>query len=224
MKSIDLAYWIGVAQTDGYFKRYYYKKKKVFRHLVSLNVGYPSIPMLEKFRTISQNIFKLKGSTWHNVKNATVEYKIGAKNLLPIFNQLNIDFSDPPKPPRWIIENKEFFGAYLAGVIDGDGSVRIRRPQYPQCAVRITSGSYAVNLRQAIVSSLNIGVSRSINHSSSIYKGRKIEGTAYNIEFYVSPKNFNFFHNCVIPQMAISRKRDKISVYIERRTVGREPN
>ena len=48
MESTNLAYWIGVAQTDGYFKKQYIKQKKLYRHQIRLNVGYCSIEMLER--------------------------------------------------------------------------------------------------------------------------------------------------------------------------------
>ncbi len=62
MKSTDLAYWVGVAQTDGYFKRQFVKSKKVTRYFIRLDVGSPSIEMLNKFQSLSQKIFSIKGT------------------------------------------------------------------------------------------------------------------------------------------------------------------
>lgn len=217
MKSTDLAYWVGVAQTDGYFKRQFVKSKKVTRYFIRLDVGYPSIEMLNKFRSLSQKIFPIKGTTWHDHKRNSIAFQFGAKELLYLFSSLDIDFSDPPKPPLWILEKDSFFGAYLAGVIDGDGDVTLRRPKYPQCAIRITSGKPAVALRAAITNGLGSNVSQRCLHQRSNLNGRIINGTCDKLEFYVSPKNFSFFKNFIVPHIAIGRKRLKINQYLKTR-------
>ncbi len=217
MKSSDLAYWVGVAQTDGYFKRQFVKSKKVTRYFIRLDVGSPSIEMLNKFQSLSQKIFSIKGTIWRDHKRNSIAYQFGAKELLPLFSSLDIDFSDPPKPPRWILEKDNFFGAYLAGVIDGDGDVTIRRPKYPQCAIRITSGKPAITLKSAIIDKLSVGVSRRCLHQRSNLNGRIINGTCDKLEFYVSPKNISFFKRFIIPHMTIERKRLKINEYLKMR-------
>ncbi len=217
MKSADLAYWIGVVQTDGYFKKTYYKKRRLFRYQICLSVGYKSLPMLEKFKRISHEIFGVKTTVWDNKKTNIVQYQFGCKDLLPIFGSLSIDFSDPPKPPQWILDEKGYFGSYLAGVIDGDGDVRLHRSEYPQCSVRVTSGSPAFLLQKAIINQMSVGVSKSICHNSSIYQGRLIEGTSYKIEFYISPKNFFYFKNFVLDHMALNYKKSMIKNYIKKR-------
>tara|TARA_Y100000310_G_scaffold339489_1_gene432309 strand:+ start:1253 stop:1693 length:441 start_codon:yes stop_codon:yes gene_type:complete len=146
VKSTNLAYWIGVVQTDGSFVRRKRKKNKTYDS-IELGVGYPSLEMLKKFRNLSQRVFGVKGHSWQSKKKRSQTYGFGAKALIPLFNQLEIEFSDPPKPPKWIVDNNEFFGAYLAGVIDGDGSVVVKRQQYPQCLIRICSGSKAQKLQ-----------------------------------------------------------------------------
>ncbi|MBT4539653.1 hypothetical protein HOI26_00295 [Candidatus Woesearchaeota archaeon] len=217
MNSENLAYWLGVAQTDGYLKKQFVKSRNLLRYLVVLDVGFRSLPMLKKFRNVSDEIFGVKGTIWENKKRNTIEYKFGAKNLLPIFDKLKIDFSDPPKPPRWVLNNEQYFGAYLAGVIDGDGDVRIRRPKYPQCVLRITSGKPATELMDAIKQILNIGASQSISYNNSIYQGRRISGKSYRLEFCVSSKNSNFFKDYVAHNMALKYKRDRIINYISNR-------
>ncbi|MBI4152551.1 hypothetical protein HY495_02470 [Candidatus Woesearchaeota archaeon] len=214
MDSPDLAYWVGVIQTDGYFKKQFVKSEGVTRYLIRLNVGYSSIEMLDKFRSLSQLLFSIKGNTWHNTKRNDITFQFGAKNLMGLFSSLDIDFSDPPKPPLWILGRKEFFGAYLAGVIDGDGDVSIRRPIYPQCAVRINSGSPCNALALGIQQFMNVGVSIHFKSNISFLNGRKIMGSGYVLEFYISPKNFCFFLEYVLKEMAITRKSLKIKGYV----------
>jgi len=50
MNSENLAYWLGVAQTDGYLKKQFVKSRNLLRYLVVLDVGFRSLPMLKKFR------------------------------------------------------------------------------------------------------------------------------------------------------------------------------
>ena len=217
MKSKELSYWIGVVQTDGSFKRMYNKKRKVNLYRISLEVSQKSVPMLLKFKTFSEELFGVKKKTWFNRKRSTTEYAFGCKNLVPLFEQLNINFNDPPQPPNWIINNQEFFGAYLAGVIDGDGDVRITRPKYPQCKIRINSGSFQEELQNSLVKVLNIGVSSSVNSGMRKIGSRTFKGTSYRLEFYVSSRNFQFFINEVLPFMQISEKREIVLNYIKLR-------
>lgn len=113
MNDTDLAYWVGVAQTDGYFKKQFVKSRNSDRYLIRLNVGYPSLEMLNKFKALSQTLFLIKGTTWYDQKRNDITFQFGVKNLMGLFSFLDLDFSDPPKPPSWILKEKELFGAYL---------------------------------------------------------------------------------------------------------------
>ncbi len=217
MKSVDLAYWIGVVQTDGYFKKYFPKNRVKPVYSMVLHVGHCSMPMLVKFREISKRIFIIKGSTYRFNRDNSIAFKFGINKFITLFEELNIDFSDPPKPPKWIVNDSSFFGAYLAGVIDGDGDVRIRRPRYPQCVIRINSGSFAEDLLSSIKSKLNINASISKKFNENIYQGRKISGYGYRLEFCVSSKNFEFFEQYVLDNIALTYKKDKIQNFLNLR-------
>ena len=220
--SKDLGYWVGVVQSDGWLSKTR-RKNHGINYLIKLGV-ITSIPMLEKFREISRKVFNKNNKSWKNKKTGYVEFKFGAKKLLPIFDKLNIDFSDPPNPPNWCLKNIEYFGAYLAGVIDGDGDVRIKRPKYPQCAIRISSGSPQLNLQKAI--------NQILNCSSNIIMVRKIRtlgkytflSTVYVLEFNVSRKNMDFIEVYVVPHLAMKHKKNKILSYIKMKGRGRELN
>ncbi|MCD4760171.1 hypothetical protein K8R33_04765 [archaeon] len=217
--SKELAYWVGVAQSDGHYKICNEKRGEnvIERHIIQLGVSIKSLPMLKKFETISQKIFGTSGNYCID-KRKKHRFEIKIKRFLDKIKKVSIDFSDPPKPPSWCIRNIEFFGAYMAGVIDGDGDVRVTRPQYPQCAVRITSGKEQKDLRVAIINMLGCGCSyRSITKESQI-DGRNFIGTGHVIEFYISPKNFKFTEKFILPEMTIPYKRNMIKEYIELKT------
>ena len=118
--SKDLAYWVGVIQTDGCFKKREYKKKKCVNFLISIQISLESLPMLQKVREISRKLFSRNAKIWRLRGRDRLDYSIGVTELIPIFEKMDIKFSDPPTPPNWV-KTPDLFGPYLAGVIDGDG-------------------------------------------------------------------------------------------------------
>ena len=112
------------------------------------------------------------------------------------------------------MEDCAFFGAYLAGVIDGDGDIRLKIPQYPQCVIRINSGFYAENLLYSLKSKLNINTSILKQYNENTYEDRKISGYSYGLEFCVSSKNCDFFERYVLDNMSLFYKKDKITNHI----------
>ena len=130
-----------------------------------------------------------------------------------IFSDLNINFKDPPKPPNWINDNIKFFGPYLAGVIDSDGSVCIKRPKYPQCKIKIISGHPQYNLKESIEKNLKCKVAIEDSGKIMQYTGKWYPG--FDLVFLVSSKNLKIIKEYVLPFITIPRKRNIIKRYIE---------
>jgi hypothetical protein len=101
--------------------------------------------------------------------------------------------------------NEEIFFAYLAGMIDGDGNVCIKRPSYPQCRITITSEFMLPELKSHIERFLGCKV----NYYK--YKNRN----AYNIDFYISPKNFAKARERLYPNMTINHKKEALLRFLE---------
>jgi hypothetical protein len=219
MKSKELAYWIGVVQTDGYFKKYYDKYKKNQKYYIVLEVAKCSLEMFEKFRSISIDLFNIKGSYWISNREH-FNFKMGCKRYLFLFKELDINFSDPPKPPSWVFSSKEYAGSYLAGVIDGDGNICITRPKYPQCKVRIYSSVKQDKLILFLSEFLNCSIHQHISYSTSMIKDRIIYGKTSIIQFYVSPKNIDFIYNHVLNNISINRKKEKL-INFKKKRLGR---
>lgn len=137
------------------------------------------------------------------------------KNLVKIFADLKIDFSDPPKPPKWITDSPKFFGSYLAGLIDSDGNIGIKRKKYPQCRIRITSDHHQDELKLAIEKILNC-------KASIEDKGRFVEEwgggwyPGYDLIFLVSKKNWKILKENTVPFIAIPRKRTVVEKYLQK--------
>lgn len=212
--SEELAYWIGVAQSDGCLSRIKWKNKIIFR--VKSKVGIKSLPMLKKFQELSGLLFDRNAKIFKVRKKPYFTFQFGAKTLLTLFNELNIIFSRVV-PPKWILREDKLFGAYLAGVIDGDGDIRVKRPKYPQCAVRIWSNAYLSKLINSIKNIMKCSVNVSYKEEITQIEGRKINSHKHSLEFYISKKNFRFFKKFVIPWMTLEYKREKVKSYIKQR-------
>jgi hypothetical protein len=176
--------------------------------------------MSDAFREISYKVFQRKIGIFKEHDREVWGCVLSVKNLLYTFDELDITFGDPPIPPAWSLCDNSLFGAYLAGIIDGDGDVRIKRKSYPQCAIRITSGKIQEILIDSVKKILNCGVSASYREKISELDGRTIAGHENVLEFYVSSKNYAFMMDYVIPYLKISYKKNKIENYINSKLVA----
>ncbi|MFH1447903.1 MAG: hypothetical protein ABIG39_03495 [Candidatus Micrarchaeota archaeon] len=210
MKSEDLAYFIGVLHSDGCIFTYSIGNKT--RHRYILDVGKKSLPMLKKIKYIFHEIFgrtpKVRKKLHKNEKPTfLIEVNIG--NLKDSFTRLKID--KEKLAPR-IKENQRFFCAYLAGVIDGDGDISLKRPKYPQCRIRITAGEELPGLMELIRRHLkcSCGLEKAIVSTHSLPRPKKKFGVGYRHCFYVSQKNRKLFKKFVLPHINIKHKRRKL--------------
>ena len=172
--------------------------------------------MLYKFQKISNSVFNRKVSVFKERKVDMWGYYLDAKSLLKNFKRLNITFRGAPKPPSWTLKHS-LFGPYLAGLIDGDGDVRIKRKNYPQCVIRISSGSKQTALANSIRKILKCSVGITYEEKDSEIEGRKIHGCTYYLEFYVSSKNFRFVNQYILHNISLRYKKEKIENYIKSR-------
>ena len=198
--SEDLAYWVGVVQSDGYLDKYHDKKRKRFYHRISVDVSKKSLSMLEKFLNISKMTF---GSNIriYECKNEVFKCTLGTQRLEKFFDKLDIQISDPPNPPSWTLNCAKFFGAYLAGIIDGDGTINISRKD-SKGRIRIFSKGEQKKLIEYIQRILNCSA------NTRFYKG------CYHLEFKISSKNYKFLKKFVLPCLAIMNKSEKLENFI----------
>lgn len=206
-------YWIGLAQSDGCLKEVFLKKINYVRY--SIDIASKDVILLKTFQRISNKFLKRNGTIWYEKRTDTNVFRACVKRILHLFPKLDIDFTDPPKPPKWLTKNKKLFGAYLAGIIDGDGDIRTKRPKYPQCVIRIASGKFQEEFCEAIkiLLSCRCGITR--RYRETALNDRKISGTSYALEFYVSRKNMDLIKKYVLPWILLSRKREKLSNFIK---------
>jgi hypothetical protein len=219
----NIAYFIGVLHSDGYVYIFHDKKKNRDRHRFRLHVAKASYPMVKKIQTIFQEEFN------KNIKILNLKDKISGdkmpyfstefNNLLPLFNKLDINKNTVPE---WITSNQKLFCAYLAGVIDGDGDVCIKRPKYPQCRIKITSGYRLEYLEKLIERHLNCGcwIEPIVPSGKGLPKLKSKPKIAYRHCFYISPKNILIFKQFVYPHIQILHKRKTLEKFFKTRGVS----
>lgn len=211
LKCPDIAYFTGVMQSDGSFSIYNVRKnKKIYkRKALCVQVGKLSLPMLNNFCKILDKYFNRRISI---IKTSRGLYDVhtSINKLSSLFEELEI----LPKKliaPLWIRNHINLFGPYLAGIIDGDGDVRVKRPKYPQYAIRITSEENPCLLKELVVKFLKCGVHFHKCQKSGVFAdGRLVIGNCYELEFYISKKNALNIKKYILPYITIEHKKKLI--------------
>ena len=218
-----LAYFIGALHSDGTFYIFKDKKKKRDVYRLRFQVGEKSLPMLRYL----QNVFDIElGRRLKIVLDEVNEYgteiySLGTcvNKLLPTLTSLGIQKNTLP---RILASDKRLFCAYLAGLIDGDGDIRIKRPSYPQCVIRITAGRESQELSNLISKHLSCSVGVEKVSCNTKIEGRSVTGTGYQHYFYLSSKNMLVFTRYVYPYIQIKHKRKQLQRFYKiqkRRTI-----
>ena len=217
--STELAYWVGVVQSDGSLKIYNEKGRKNPRYRISLSVSKESLPMLIKSQRICKDVFNRNIKIFKSKTREIWNLNIRIKSLLKLFHKLDIKFNRSFSPPKWCSESPEFFGAYLAGVIDGDGNVTVKRRKYPQCLVRIFSGQREEKLANEIRRTLGCCVSIYKKDEKRYFakENRVIDGTWFELNFLISSKNYKFIENFVLSNIMLPHKKERIKFFIQNR-------
>ena len=213
-KTIEFAYWLGLFHADGSLTKWTKKNDKVQYYLHFENTS----EILVKQFQIGLKYFKRFPKYFKRKTVKLFTCKASVNLLLPILSLFNI--TRPKKlfdPPNWIYENIELFGAYLAGLIDGDGDVRVKRPKYPQCVIRITSKYPQRNLAKLIEERFKCKIQISSVKRKAVLNKRTISSIFSRLEFYVSSKNFGHILKYVIPFIKLSYKREKLLSFIKDR-------
>ncbi len=212
----SIAYFIGTIQSDGCIYKFHNKKRGIEELRLRFRTGKKSLPMLQKVQEILDKEFKRKikilyeGKSWCGTDIYTLNVNI--KKLIKTFPLLKINKTDIP---TWVSNDVKNFCAYLAGMIDGDGSVVIKRQKYPQCCVRIISGEKRLLLSKYIREYLKCRcwIEKSVRNLEYLPTAKRTIGNSFRHCFYVSSKNFSIFKKLVYPYIQIKHKRNLIKKY-----------
>jgi len=110
--------------------------------------------------------------------------------------------------PTEISNNKILFGAYLAGIIDGDGTVKIKNNKdrvIPQYVVKIASDH---PLRE-----IKILIRKYLDCSTYFEYDNRSNGV--NTCFYLSQKNICFIKDNVYPHIELLHKKERFEKYFK---------
>jgi len=208
----DVAYFIGAAQSDGCL--YSYLDRGYSRSRIYFHVSKYSLPMLRKVKEVS-GLFGTKANITKNTTNGFC-FSFDLKKCFSLFKKFDLKIVDPPIPPRWA-SSKKFFGAYLAGLIDGDGNIRVKNRfgRYRSCSVRIFSKNKPTVLASAIRKTCDCSVRISPVITNGYFHGKSVHGTCFESEFYISKKTYSFILNFILPYLTISKKVNIVKSFIE---------
>ena len=197
----DVAYLMGVLQSDGCIYNFYDKKRKKMYTRLILTVAPKSLPMAIRFQKILSQYFGITVNL-RNIPN-THYYRIQASINRLKDNFANLKNEHLLEPVRC---NISLFGAYLAGLIDGDGHIKIKNNHdriFPQCVVRISEDHpmYTVNYLLKKFFDCN-------SHFEKDANSRCIDTC-----FYISEKNIHLFYKYVYPHITLKHKIERLNTF-----------
>lgn len=219
----NIAYFIGVLHSDATLYVFNDKKRNRIQHRFGLEVEEKSLPMVARIQQILKQEFNrnvkihFKGISEYGTKIFYLQTSIN--NLLPTFSRIGINKKSIPK---WISSDFKMFCVYLAGVIDGDGDVCIKRPKYPQCRIRITSGKILESLKSLVVKHIgcSLWIEKVFIESFIGVPPRRISGWGFRHCFYVSSKNIEIIRKFVYPNIQIKHKRQLLERFFKIKNVA----
>lgn len=200
----NIAYLIGVIQSDGCIYKFHDKKANRIRNRFRLVVSPKSLRMLLNVKDCFEKEFNRSIKISKNLRLGRTYYSLSLEfnKLAKKFQTLQIQKNFIPS---WIVENKKLFFPYLAGLIDGDGSINIHRPSYPQCRIRITDGKSNKELLTLVEKYLNC----------KPWLEKIPNKNAYHHVFCVSPKNATVIKNELLPLLQLEHKKTKLENFIQ---------
>lgn len=199
-----VAYFIGVLHSDGCI--YIFNDKKYNRKVIrlSLNVGEKSIPMAMKFKEILSDYF-----------DRTVNLrKVPNKNSFVIQTSINRLYNvfkkwENNQLPNEIKKDAKLFGPYLAGLIDGDGHLKLKNNKdrrLKQLIIRICGPKKLADVKKIIERYTSSKV-HFVN-----YKNKNCFDTC----FYVTYKNLLFLENHVFPNIVMPYKKQRFEEHAKK--------
>jgi hypothetical protein len=135
----EVCWWLGVFHTDGYI----YRKQGSVKE-IRLWVGKPSMEMLDRWKGVLDRLtdkqHKVYSVKIYDKRYNTIRYNYSVREGSKKKINLLIDFFGRKgnavfSYPKTLSE--KCFGAYLAGVIDGDGHIQIRKRTYDKSFERL---------------------------------------------------------------------------------------
>ncbi len=208
----DIAYLIGVLQSDGCIYRFYDKKKNREHIRLNLTVAEKSLPMSKKFQEILLKKLNTRVNIRKKLNYDSYIIQTSINKTASLFIEWKKDELD-----NAISERIELFGAYLAGLIDGDGHVKIKNNHdriVSQCVIRIAEDRPLLHLQYLLNKFF-------MCNSHFVFDNRS---NCVETCFYISKKNIKPFYKYVYPNMVIPHKINRLDVFLKLNRVRQDSN
>ncbi len=208
----NLSYLIGVLHSDGYIYCFNDRKKNKKYLRLRLAVAESSLRMAVKFQRILLN------SLGKNV-NIRKDRKRNLYTLETSVNRLGKTFQRwKEKIPEEIKQDITLFGAYLGGLIDGDGHIKIKNNIkdriVPQCVIIIASSSPLEDVKRLVEKFFGCKVHFEYDHQSR----------GVSTCFYVSNKNISLIESYVFGNLSLKHKIETLFKFFEMKRACRDSN
>jgi hypothetical protein len=193
----NIAYFLGALHSDGCIYQFYDKKEKRIRYRLLFCVSKKSLLMLKRCQFILEKELNRKLNIRQN-KNGYFRMET-CVNKTPWLIMNNYEI------PSEIKKSSSLFGAYLAGVIDGDGHIHIKNNKdrkIPQCAVKIASAEPLREIKRLTEKHMGCSVNFEFTKNE--------RGQGYKTYFYVSYKNFDFIEKYLLPYIQLEHKKERL--------------
>ena len=200
----DIAYLIGVLQSDGCIYEFYDKKRNRKQIRLNLTIGEKSFPMSEKFKCILEKSLGI---------HVNIRKSPSAKNAYIIQTSINRTAHIFREWKKEELDNEisnriDLFGAYLAGLIDGDGHIKIKNNhdrRIPQCMVRIAEDRPMKTLQHLILKFFNC----------KTHFEKNADSKCVETCFYLSKKNSILFYKYVYTHLTLKHKIERLNQFLE---------
>jgi len=199
----NVAYLIGVLNSDGYLGLFLDKKRNLKIYRLKIDVAGKSLPMIKKFEVIFNETFERNVHVYDNQRWNRYEFGTSINRLRSFFKPLENGGIYPIM--RF---NPKLFGAYLAGIIDGDGHVQKKNNKdrkIPQMRIEICGPNPLLEIKEGI---------EHLTRSKVNFIKNKGENS-YDTYFYVTGRNRYFLENFVIPHLALDYKKENLQKYLD---------
>lgn len=193
-KSIQFAYLCGVLHSDGCV--YFFREKP----RITISVSKKSLPMLNKFQNLFNEYFSKNSHYRSSHMGSRFVFQPSIVKIWPCLKKSYLDV-----PPN--LNQIEVFSAYLGGIIDGDGHIKIKRNndrKIPQCLIRISAEKKLEKLANYIELHFNCKV-----HYYHDKRSKCVETC-----FYISSKNYFSVKKHLLKNIDMGYKRERLSKHI----------
>lgn len=200
----NLAYFIGVLQSDGCIYTFHDKARGSTRLRLNLTVAKKSLAMSSRFQEILWDYFQRKV----NIRKSPSS---GLYIIQTSINKISFIEDWKRKIPEVVKCNSSLFGAYIAGMIDGDGYVKYKKRlgQIYACEIRISAGKPLTKLATLIRNHLQCGCNIQMDINE--------RGIGFSVCFLISRKNAKFIREYILPYLRIPYKIDRTQKFCKKK-------